>query len=92
VIFGEAFNGDECMENIDHEGATPDFVIMDHRMPVINRIETMIDILFENPGLRIIFISADSSLRDGVLSYGAQIFMEKPFNINNLLKTIDNLT
>jgi two-component system chemotaxis response regulator CheY len=90
-VIGEAFDGQECIEIIRNRSITPDFVLMDHRMPVKNGFDATKILLEEFPKLRIIFISADLSVRNQVLDIGAVSFIKKPFNITTLFESIDNL-
>lgn len=58
-------------------------------MPSKNGIETTKDILKINPNSKIIFISADYSIRDQALEIGAIDFLEKPIDFSTLFKTIE---
>jgi CheY-like chemotaxis protein len=57
---------------------------MDHRMPGKNGIDTTIELLKFNFHLKIIFTSADNSIKDEALSIGASAFIEKPFSVEHL--------
>ncbi len=48
----------------------PDIILMDHRMPKKNGIEASKEILKINGKTKIIFLSADSSIKEEVLSIG----------------------
>lgn len=81
-------NGEECIEKIQELGLNtcdmPDYIIMDYRMPNKNGLETMNELLKIRPDLKIIFISADESIKELVLSSGAKAFISKPVNLNSL--------
>ena len=62
---------------------------MDYRMPSKNGLETTKEILAINPNCKIIFISADYSVRDQVLKIGAIDFIEKPLDFNTLFNLIE---
>jgi len=68
----------------------PDIILMDHRMPIKNGIETFKEILKINNNAKIIFVSADNSIKNDVLSLGATDFLCKPFNIEKLIQSIKN--
>ena len=69
-ILAEAFNGLECIEFVNHKNLTPDVIIMDHRMPVKNGLETTVELLKEKPNLKIVFVSADASIEEEAKSAG----------------------
>jgi CheY-like chemotaxis protein len=72
-------------------GAQPDFVIMDHQMPVKDGIDTMKELLKTNPDLKIIFISGDKTVKNDALNLGAVSFIQKPFNMQTFFHTISQL-
>lgn len=89
-IVGHAYNGQECYDKIrdlnDGSKKLPDIIIMDHKMPVKNGLETMISLLKLKPGMKIIVISGDDSIEKEAISAGASGFLMKPFKINTLLE------
>lgn len=90
-VIGDAYNGKECVEKLNHNGTYPDFVIMDHRMPIKNGLEATKELLDINPELKIIFISGDLTIQKQALSIGAVTFIQKPFDINTLYNKLDEL-
>ena len=58
-------------------------------MPLKDGLETTKEILSINPHCKIIFISADYSIRDKALEMGAIDFLEKPINFNSLYRLIE---
>jgi two-component system chemotaxis response regulator CheY len=94
-VVGRAYNGKECLEILlsdqDNPGIDPDFILMDHRMPLKNGLDTTRVLLKKRPGLKIIFISADRSIHDEALAAGAVGFVTKPFNIQTFLNVIEDL-
>ena len=62
---------------------------MDHRMPVKNGIEATKEILKINNTTKIIFISADRTIKEEVLSLGVVSFIDKPFKIYVLVDVIN---
>jgi len=69
----------------------PDIMIMDHRMPSKDGVETTKEILKINPNIKIIFASADATVRDAALASGARSFLSKPFAISDLLAGIEEV-
>lgn len=60
-------------------------------MPIINGIDTMLQILEIEESIKFIFASADNSIKDSALSKGASAFLKKPFDIEDLKKVISNV-
>lgn len=88
-VVGIARNGEEAVSMYKQFVEKPSIIIMDHRMPVKNGVEALKEILrFDNSAM-IIFASADSSVREEVLSLGACSFKQKPFDIDYLISNID---
>ncbi len=59
-------------------------------MPLLNGIEAMLEILKLNHDVKVIFISADESIREKAISKGAIAFLKKPIDINQLQNIIIN--
>ena len=81
-------NGDEAIQAYREIENKPDLIILDHRMPIRNGLETATELLSQNPDEKIIFISADSSVKNQVMEMGVIEFLEKPFVLNKLKETI----
>jgi two-component system chemotaxis response regulator CheY len=90
-IAGVAFNGMECLISLSNSGKDPDFILMDHRMPIKNGLDTMKELLRTKPYLKIIFVSADLKVKKEALNVGAVLFLKKPFNLQTFLKSINTL-
>ncbi|UCH90307.1 MAG: response regulator [Thermoplasmata archaeon] len=90
-VCGVAFNGHECYEHLTNSTTDPDFIILDHRMPMLNGLDVMKRLLDVKPNLKIIFVSADISARRKALKAGALIFVKKPFNLNTFFNSLDRL-
>ncbi len=93
-IIGKAGNGSEAINIFKSLRDKPDIVLMDHRMPIKNGIDTTFELTKLNSHTKIIFISADNSVKKQALSIGAKSFIEKPFSIdqlnNEIKKIIEN--
>ncbi|MFX0029305.1 MAG: response regulator [Candidatus Hermodarchaeota archaeon] len=92
-VIGVANDGDEAVELYRCFKNKPDIILMDHRMPKKNGLEATKEILNIDCSTKIIFTSADVSIKDEALAIGAVSFKQKPFSIenlkNNILKVID---
>ena len=75
-VINFANNGEQAITMIQSLSKKPDIILMDHRMPVKNGIETTKELLSANGSLKIIFASADKSVREEALSIGAVSFIE----------------
>ena len=84
-------NGEEAIKKFIELEEHPDIIILDHRMPFRNGLETAKEILNVDPEEKIIFISADSSVRRASLEIGAIVFLDKPFPLQLFKETIDEI-
>lgn len=87
-VIGMAKNGEEAVEMYKTFNQKPDLIIMDHRMPIKSGIEASIEILQINRNAKIIFASADDSVKEYAQSIGALCFKSKPFSNEKLIKNI----
>jgi two-component system chemotaxis response regulator CheY len=87
-IAGIANNGEKAVSMFKSFSEKPKIILMDHRMPIKNGIEASKEILQIDKNIKIIFISADESIREEVLSIGIFSFENKPFSIENLINSI----
>lgn len=88
-VIAIARNGQEAVDAFRSFKKKPDIIIMDHRMPIKNGIEASQEILEIDGSAKIIFASADSSVRDFAKSIGVISFKVKPFDGDLLLRNID---
>ncbi|MFX0142392.1 MAG: response regulator [Candidatus Hodarchaeota archaeon] len=88
-IVGKAYNGEEALDIYRNFQDLPDIILMDHRMPSKDGLETTKEILSINLDCKIIFISADYSVREKALEVGAIEFLEKPIDFNTLFRMIE---
>jgi two-component system alkaline phosphatase synthesis response regulator PhoP len=73
---------------------TPDLIILDTWMSGIDGRDVCKDIK-TNPSTReipVLMISASHDIRESALNAGADQFMEKPFEMQHLLKTVAHLS
>jgi len=91
-VIGEAKNGEEAVSLYITFPKKPDIILMDHRMPIKNGIEATKQILNINKKSKIIFTSADISIKQEALSIGAKSFIDKPFTITELIDKIKKVS
>ena len=84
-----AFNGEEAIQKFKNLYEIPDLVLMDYRMPFKNGIQTTKEILNINPQTNIMFVSADSTVREEVINLGVNSFLEKPIDLSKLRAKIN---
>ena len=63
-IVGVAKNGVEAIEKFRSYSLKPDIILMDHRMPLKNGIDAAREIMQINSKSKIIFISADETVKE----------------------------
>lgn len=90
-VIGDAKNGEEAVSVFNSFPKKPDIVLMDYRMPIKNGIEATKQILKINNKSKIIFTSADNSIKQEALSIGARSFLDKPYSITDLITEIKNI-
>ena len=90
-VVGIANNGEEAVKMYETFSLKPEIILMDHRMPIKNGIEATKEILRINNHSRVIFTSADNSIRKIALSIGAICFLEKPFELKTLISEIKRI-
>lgn len=85
-----ANNGKEALEKV--EEGTYDAIILNMVMPGINGIETLKKIKEKKPEFQVILLTGHATVRDGIesIKYGAVDFLEKPANLESLLKKIED--
>lgn len=90
-IIGTAINGKDAIEKYINLEEKIDLILMDHRMPIKNGLDAMVEILKINKKEKIIFASADISVKHKAISLGAVAFLDKPFKMQQLLITIQKI-
>jgi DNA-binding response OmpR family regulator len=88
VIVGR--DGNDGLAAIEEQHTRPDLIITDLRMPNLSG-EELLDYLRQNPELDhigVIIMSGSSANLDTILERGADAFIVKPFNFNDLFKMI----
>ncbi len=90
-VIALAKNGQEAVNIFKELQDKPDIILMDHRMPIKNGLEATKEILKINNNSKIIFASADSSIKEEAISIGATSFKNKPFTLNKLIQNIEKV-
>jgi len=60
-------------------------------MPIKNGLEATKELLKLNDNLKIIFISAHPYIKELALSLGVVYFLDKPFDLEELINSINNV-
>ncbi|OYD15535.1 hypothetical protein CH333_05495 [candidate division WOR-3 bacterium JGI_Cruoil_03_44_89] len=93
-VVGDAYDGEEALRiyrTLLLSYRRPDVVIMDHRMPGKDGVETAVEMLEIDRSTKILFASADESAREKALGLGAVDFILKPFEISDILVAVEKL-
>ncbi len=77
-VSAHAFNGAEAVEKFVQMNPRPDIILMDHRMPVMSGAAATREILALDPSSKILFVSADETVKDEAIAAGALDFLTKP--------------
>ena len=85
----EAADGAEAQRMA--EDTHPDLVVMDIRMPGVDGITATRGIKSRWPGIRVLALSLDPTLRDAALAAGADVFVGKGESPERLLCAISSL-
>jgi two-component system chemotaxis response regulator CheY len=86
-----AGDGLEAIEAFKDSNPKPHLVIMDHRMPIMTGVAAMKEMQKLNPEPEYIIVSADSSIQEEAIAAGALIFLEKPIQLKQLMRCVQNL-
>jgi DNA-binding NtrC family response regulator len=81
-----AQNGKECLEIIKNEAL--DLIVLDIRMPKMDGLEAIGNIIDINNKIPIIINSAYSNYKDDFMSWAAEAYVVKSYNLDELKKTI----
>jgi len=81
-----ARNGKEALEKYDRE--SPDLVVLDIRMPIMDGLETLNALLGRNRQLPVILNTAYSTYRDNFMTWGAEAYVLKSSDLTELKEKI----
>lgn len=83
-----ANDGREALERYGQHQGEIQLVILDVMMPTMGGVPLIKRLRAIDPGVKVIAISGLASNRDDVLAAGADIFLAKPYTLDNFLKHI----
>ncbi len=91
-VIGQAQDGAEAVKM--SEKLQPDLIIMDIIMPHITGLQATVQILEQNPSIKIVACSTmdDDGMINRAYEAGCVGYIKKPFERNNLIKTIRQVT
>lgn len=86
----KATRGEEALKVMSDRDV--DVVVLDLSMPGMDGLETLERIKEQDPEAEVIILTGHGSVRAGVeaMKLGAEDFMEKPVDLNELLEKIEN--
>ena len=84
-----AYDGEEAVDKFMSCMHRPKVVLMDFRMPLMNGIEASKRIWKIEPSTRIIFISADSGVKEEAIKAGAAGFIQKPASLREIVVEVE---
>lgn len=87
-VIGTACDGNEAIDMLRNFSIKPDIILMDHRMPGKNGLEATKEIMEMDGESKVIFASADISVREEAIFLGATSFKTKPFTLEYLCSNI----
>jgi CheY-like chemotaxis protein len=91
-VIGCAFDGDEAVQLFLQLNPKPDVIIMEHRMPRMDGISATKIIHEICEKSKVVFISADETVREAAFEAGADMFQVKPVRAPTLFEIIAKLT
>lgn len=84
-----ARDGKECLEKVEKE--SPDLVILDIRMPRMDGLEAIGKIIEINKNIPIIINSAYSTYKDDFMSWAADAYIVKSYDLDSLKAAIKDV-
>lgn len=86
-----AYDGMEALKKFIETTPKPHILIMDYRLPRMNGIDAMKEILKIDPEANILFLSADAGVKDEAMESGAYAFIKKPASIKEIDSAIQDI-
>lgn len=69
----------------------PSVIILDNKLPDGFGVDFITYVKKKYPGIKIIMISGFGTARDVALANGADVFLEKPFSMDNVNQAVDQV-
>ncbi len=85
----QAKDGKDCLEKLQTE--SPDLIILDIRMPRMDGLEAIGKIIEMKKNIPIIINSAYSTYKDDFMSWAADAYVIKSYDLDNLKETIKDI-
>jgi two-component system chemotaxis response regulator CheY len=91
TVLGEAIDGAEAVTVFSQ--LNPDLLLLDLAMPKKDGLTVVKEIIAQHPTAKIILITAsdDQKIIQDCLDSGAASYISKPFDFNNVLKSISDI-
>jgi YesN/AraC family two-component response regulator len=89
-VSAEASNGLEAINLI--KGCTPDIVVMDMQMPVMDGLEATKIIKKNWPQIKIVVLTLYPNYQPEAMSAGADVFLVKGCSVDEIISTIHSLS
>jgi len=83
-----AYDGRSALDQFRNASARPGVIIVDHRMPLMDGLELTREIKRLEPCTKVVFVSADDSIRQHALAAGADTFLKKPVGLKAILESV----
>jgi two-component system, chemotaxis family, chemotaxis protein CheY len=90
-VYFVAYDGEEAVRQFAEHNPRPSVVLMDYRMPGVNGIQATRRILGMDSEVKVIFISADDSVREDAIRAGAVMFMQKPASVREIIAAVEGM-
>jgi len=90
-VVATAYDGEEAVKKFRSMEKRPDIIILDHRMPMKNGIDTMAEMQAIDKRSKILFVSADIMIESDAIKFGAAGFLPKPFRMDELVESIERI-
>jgi DNA-binding NtrC family response regulator len=86
-----AFDGSIAIEKFKSANPRPGVMVIDYRLPTMDGLQVMKEILAIEPDTKVIFMSGDYSIEQECLDIGATVFLKKPASIKTITDTVTRL-
>jgi two-component system, chemotaxis family, chemotaxis protein CheY len=83
-----AYDGRSGLDKFRNASEKPAVVIIDYRMPLMNGLVLTSEIKKLSPSTKIVFISADDSVRQDAINAGANVYLKKPVGMKAIIESI----
>lgn len=90
-VVAQSMNGETALKAYEGMDPKPDVLIIDHRMPVMTGLDLAKCVLEREPGQKILFLTADETIKSRVKEIGVSAFLEKPAEIDVIRQSVRSL-